>query len=186
MSAEACTNFKLLSDIVFTQSMTDFNGKSILLHDTGRDDPNRMIIFTNSQLLDFANGASQFQMDGTFKLCPAVYNNGVTSRGQLYSIHARKDGILIPCFYALMARKNVAEYNRLFTQVTNACEFRPESVMMDMEQAVASSISENFPDCEITLCYFHYRQSIWQWIQTDGMSSKYTDHNNTRFRKIVN
>ena len=99
MSAEICGNFKLLSEVTFTESMKDSNGESILVHNTGSEDPNRLIIFSKNQLIEFAKNSTEFQMDGTFKLCPRVYNNGVTSNGQLYSMHAKKDGTLVPCFY---------------------------------------------------------------------------------------
>ena len=186
MSDEDSVNFKLLSDIVFSDQMKNHNGESILYSDTGREDQFRMIILSNSELIQFASRCTEFQMDGTFKLCPRVYNNGLTNNGQLYSIHAKSNGILVPCFYALMARKSAAEYSRLFAKISEISSFNPSSVMIDMEQAVASTLQQLYPSCSVVFCFFHFKQSIWNWINSNGMAQKYSDHGNNVLRSVVN
>lgn len=186
MSSDKSGNFRLLSEIELTQSMVDFQGESILYFDSGRADPNRFLIFSNRQLKEFSQGVSDYQMDGTFKLCPSVYNNGLTSSGQLYTIHAKKDGILVPCYYILMAKKTASEYGRIFEKLRDLVGFNLSSVMIDMEQAVVSAVSDMFTECWITFCFFHFRQSIWRWIQANGMCSRYSHENNNWFRKLIN
>ena len=130
VSPGGSTNWQILSQINLTENLTMHEGENILHWDSGAEDPNRMLVFTNSNLISFARQSTNFQMDGTFKLCPRVYNNGLTSKGQLYTVHARKNGILIPCAYALMAKKSAQEYVRLFSKLEELFAFAPQKAMI--------------------------------------------------------
>ena len=55
--------------------------QSILLFDSGPKDPNRMLIFSNNLLIEIAQSATSFQMDGTFSKCQKVYNDGRNNNG---------------------------------------------------------------------------------------------------------
>ena len=86
-----------------------------------------------------------------------------------------------------MAKKTTFEYKRVFEKICESVvEFRPETLMIDMEQAVVTAIIQKFPDCLIQFCFFHYKPSIWRWIQANGMSSKYSHENNIWFRQFIN
>ena len=96
-------NFQTVVKIEFGDEIL-FHGRSIIEHDTGSNDPFKMIVFSNSILVDFATSASVFSADGTFKACPRVYNSNNTNE-QLWTIYAFRNGIQILEFYTLMKKK---------------------------------------------------------------------------------
>ena len=155
MSNGENVNFRTLADINLTDNMLDYNGESILLHDSGANDPNRIFIFTNARLREICQTTTHFQMDGTFKLAPRVYNNGLTSAGQLYTIHGKYQGVLIPLFYCLMVRRTAAEYRRVLEFIEqNVPSFNPKRVTIDMEHSVVEVINSEYPECVVSLCFF--------------------------------
>ena len=168
MSSEDNVNFRTLSEIRLTDQMLDLNGENTLAYDSGSNDSYRMLTFSNSSLIEFSSSSGHFQIDGTFKLCSRVYNNGETNKGQLYTVHAYNNGILVPCFYALLARKSAAEYERLFSKISEMSVFELQQVMMDMELAAFSALNEKYPQCTISFCWFHYKQSWLRWIRING------------------
>lgn len=74
----------------------------------------------------------------------------------------------------------------LFTKIAELCQFNPRTAMLDMEQAVASTLIYKFPQVDLSLCWFHYKQSNLAWIRENGMIIKYSEHNNILFRKFIN
>ena len=66
----------------------DQEPQSILFYDSGRDDPDQIIIFSNSTLLIISRESNAFQTDGTFSKCRKVYNNNQANNGQLFTIAA--------------------------------------------------------------------------------------------------
>ena len=176
-------NFENKQDIIFNDEILDHDGESCLLFDSGRDDQNRFLVFSNSQLMRFASQCRKFQMDGTFSLAPKCYNNGRANlSGQVYSIHARKGSMLIPCFYILMAKKTKQEYTRVFTAIQSLVTLNVENVMLDLEMGAIGSVAETF-NATISLCYYHFQESIYSWVNEHGMKMKYLEDDS--FRKLV-
>ena len=137
-------HFQTLRDINFNGcDLTFQEDQSILKLDTGADDPNRLLVFSTSTLVEYARTCNRFQMDGTFSLAPSIYNNGTTNRcGQVFSIHAaRQRGGQVPIFYALMARRTEREYVRLFEFVRTLIPAENfKHVMLIMERASSEAI----------------------------------------------
>lgn len=182
--AHSNPNFDRKQDIVFNQETLDYRGSSCLIFDSGRDDVNRFLIFSNDQLMMFASRQKNFQMDGTFSFAPKCYNNGKDNlSGQVYSIHARKGILLVPCFYILMAKKTKVEYNRIFAAIQSLVELEVEKVMLDLELGAIASITESFPGACISLCYYHFQESLFSWVSENNMKSRYL--NSQPFRNLV-
>ena len=65
--------------------------QSILLFDSGPEDPNRLLIFSNNLLIEIAPSATSFQMDGIFSKCPKVYNDGRHNNEKLGNFYTNLD-----------------------------------------------------------------------------------------------
>ena len=178
-------NFLAVQDIIIPQEVSEYREDSCVIYDSGQADDKRLIVFSNSQLIEHARSAERFQMDGNFSKAPKCYNNGTTNHGQLYSIHAERNGISVPIFYVLMKQRTQNEYTRLF-QFLITTGFNPRFIITDMEMAVINAVSAVFPDAAHTLCYYHLQESLYSWIKTNGMAPRYNDSNSSAFRKLVN
>ncbi|MES1905710.1 MAG: hypothetical protein MHPSP_002919 [Paramarteilia canceri] len=144
--ASSNPNFITIQDIFFTETVLNFHDESVLLYDSGNNDPNRFLIFSNSQLQQFASNAKKFQMDGTFTIAPKCFNNGTTNNsGQMYSIQARREEILIPVLYILMYKRTFQEYERVFNAIINKTKLRVESVMLDFELGAIKAVEKYTP-----------------------------------------
>ena len=157
--------------------------QSILLFDSGPEDPNRLLIFSNNVLIEIAQSATSFQMDGTFSKCPKVYNDGRHNNGQLLTIAARIRGFTLPVFYCLMKQRTSAAYVEVFQAILQRVNLAPLSFMTDLELAMSRAISEIFPNCEHTLCYYHFQESLYSWICSNGLKTRYL--NDVRARKFL-
>ena len=71
---------------------------NFLAYDSGSDDRERFLIFSTEQNLDLLESTPQWHADGTFKSCPAFFN-------QLYTVHGVLNGHTIPLVYMLLKRK---------------------------------------------------------------------------------
>ena len=160
-------NLGRLNPNFLTRNAINFNGydlsyrenETILCFDSGGEDENRLLLFSCTELIQFAQRCRSFAGDGTFSLAPKCYNNGTTNRtGQLYTLHAIYGGIQVPVVYALMARRTQAEYERLFVKIQDIIDgINIERFMMDMEKAARNAIVEIFQNPEISYCYYHFQ-----------------------------
>ena len=70
-----------------------------LLHDTGKDDKERILIFGQRSLLELMESLDTLWLaDGTFKICPEIFF-------QLFTIHITVNGYNPPCVYILLPNK---------------------------------------------------------------------------------
>lgn len=83
----ASMNFNSLSEINLSEEQLMHAGESILMHDSGPEDPNRFFIFACSQAINFYQNAEILQADGTFQIVPKLFS-------QLYVIHAKALSII--------------------------------------------------------------------------------------------
>ena len=152
-------NFQTVAEIEFGDEIL-FHGRSIVEHDTGSNDPFRMIVFSNNRLVNFARSATVFSADGTFKVCPRVYNSNNTN-GQLWTIHAFRNGIQIPVFYILMKKRLVINYRVAIEATLIRNNIIPQKFMLDLETAPKTAIEEKFPGCEVSGCFYHFQGVIY-------------------------
>ena len=88
--ASVARYFQNVREIEFSEE-TMRNDENIVNYDSGNDDETRIIIFSNSRLIEFAKTCSTFAADGTFKVRPKVYNSHYTN-GQLWTMHPYING----------------------------------------------------------------------------------------------
>lgn len=83
---------------------------------------------------------------------------------QIYIIRVNHGGTVITAVYALLQRKTQATYDRVFTEVNNACvradlnHPQPGRVHCDFEIAAHQAIRRIYPQTAITGCFYHLTQ----------------------------
>ena len=100
-------NPSTLSEIDIDAYLAHSNNIRFLLRDTGKDDQQRMLIFSTSDNFKHLANSDTWLGDGTFKITPTLFY-------QLYTIHGIVNGAVIPLVYALLTGKTTALYQRLF------------------------------------------------------------------------
>lgn len=110
-----------------------------------------------------------WQSDGIFDTVPLLFK-------QLYSIHGRKDDIIMPLVYVLCTHKSKQTYKFILDSLI---ELKPDSkpslLIVDFELAFINAFKETFPDAEIHGSFFHFCQCVWRHIQEFGLQKKYHD-----------
>ncbi len=130
------------------------NGHDFILANDGNEE--KLVIFGTVPNLCLLCEAEIIYMDGTFKVAPEMF-------AQVYSIHVRKMGMMVPVCVALMPQKNKVTYVRFFRLLSEAAVrygmgFNPQTVSIDFESAVIAAIEEAFPNARIGGCLFHFSQ----------------------------
>lgn len=158
---------------------TTEDGRNFVLVNDGVAD--RLIIFGTPQNVRLLCQADTLYMDGTFKMAPEMFQ-------QIYSIHVKVMGAMVPVAVALLPRKDEATYTRMFRLLKAAAQqfghvLDPQNVCIDFEQAMLASVQAIFPNCRIRGCLFHFSQAVWRHVQSLGLSRRYIE--NPRFNRVV-
>lgn len=149
-------------------------GERFLLADNGLDAECRIIIFASDDMLNILGNASEWWMDGNFKLAPKGFL-------QLYVIRACLDEVLVTTTFILMQNKSRTAYDEMFAMILEECASRdivihPQSIHVDFEAAVISSFREIIDsNTNINGCLYHLCQSTFRKIQNLGLQRAYTE-----------
>ena len=120
------------------------NGDQFLLYDSGVGDPERILIFSSQQAIQFLSSSDHWFADGTFKVCPDIYF-------QVYTVHAEQGGRIFPCVFALLPNKTEATYTRFFREIFNVIinGNNPNDILVDFEKSAMNGISNIRPQIEM-------------------------------------
>ncbi|KAL7301944.1 hypothetical protein TKK_0005537 [Trichogramma kaykai] len=147
--------FDLNVPTMFTNTI---RGDQFLLDDYATDNT-RVLTFTTSANLKILRRCDIWQGDGTFDVVPSIFE-------QLYTIHGRYQGTLIPLVYILSTHCTGDIYKRVLETLVSSCrKLNPTRLIIDFENAYINAFSDVFPDSEIHGCFFHFAQCIWRHIQ---------------------
>ena len=118
-----------------------------------------------------ANSDNWFR-DGTFKVYPEVFF-------QLYTVHAKLAGTVLPCISALLPNKQGFTYTRLFQHVLAAVEplQNGPSMMILILKNLPWMLQKMFLKSfffEFS-CFFHLLSNIWKQIQNNGLQERYVE-----------
>lgn len=151
------------------------NGHPFLLHDSGPDDADRLIIFAAApRMLHLLRDYEEWFVDGTFKVSPEIFC-------QVYTVHVLVGGTTIPCLYALLPDKRKQTYERMWEVVVqSAPNVQPRSIMSDFEIGAHQAIGRVFPHASVKGCFFHLGQSLWRKIQEKGLREEYVSVEESR------
>ena len=147
------------------------DGKQFLAHDSGSDDPSRILIFASPDGLQLLDRSQHLLGDGTFRTSPRAFF-------QIFTVQAIHKGHYIPVLSCLLPDKKEETYTRLFTEMRRLCpNLDPSSFSCDLERAIINSIKRIYPNVQVYLCYFHFKQCLWRKIQELGWQARYaSDH----------
>ncbi|KAG0438842.1 hypothetical protein DMUE_2845 [Dictyocoela muelleri] len=84
-----------------------FDNNLFLQYESGSREEERNIIFTTEYNLRILNQSETWLCDGTFFVAPNNFE-------QVYNIHCKYFGKLIPMIYVLMKRRNESSYDFIF------------------------------------------------------------------------
>lgn len=145
------------------------DGSQFLLYDSGPGTSERVTIFASARMLSALRSSKHWLADGTFRVSPQLFY-------QVYSIHCKVNGSVIPAAYVLMTHKSAAAYVQALTVLKNECgpEGQPETVIVDFEQAAISAFHSVFPDVVVRGCFFHLSQCIYRKVQGIGLQELYS------------
>ncbi|XP_077297552.1 aminopeptidase N-like [Arctopsyche grandis] len=160
--------------------------EQFLFWDSGSGSEERILMFTTRKNLEFLKSCQSILMDGTFKTAPPLFT-------QLYSIHGtrlegtdQKPGKAVPLIFCLLPDKSGTTYNRLFSQLKMYIQdWEPNRVMMDFERAAINAVQNQWPNAQVTGCFFHLSQSIYRKIQELGLTEFYDNQENAIKFKMV-
>ena len=76
---------------------------------------------------------------------------------------------MFPCAYILLTGKDTNLYklvirNLIELGLENKLILRPEEILTDFEQAAITAFSHYFPNSSILGCFFHFGQTLYQYI----------------------
>ncbi|XP_065160730.1 uncharacterized protein [Atheta coriaria] len=138
----------------------------LILHDTGRDDPERILVLGDSALLMQLN-QEEIYGDGTFDKDPKIFY-------QLFTWHAKVGNSYPPCIYFLLQKKNANTYRKMFDILQELLpDLAPVKIFIDFEQALMNCAGDAFPNAEIKGSYFHLTQSLVRQIGNVGLKQQY-------------
>ena len=165
--------FKLTGFTIPEALQKTYSGEQFLYHDSGSENPNRIIVFATLPALDLLAGCEEWFCDGTFSTAPDVFY-------QIYTIHGKIENSRLPLVYALLPDKKETTYDSLF-----ACLPCPPAarVTIDFEIAVRNAVLKLNPDSNVRFCFFHLSQRVWTHVQSAGLKAEYS--NNLEVREHI-
>ena len=95
-------------------------------------------------------------MDGTFSVCSLIFQPSIDQIFTLrsvqkaiinyFAIHEMYSCQIIPLLYALLIGKETNDDNKFFEQLLLKHDYKPESILVDFENATLKSTKTMFPD----------------------------------------
>ena len=139
-------------------------------------------IFATDANLRALRRCGEVYMDGTFRSCPAPYN-------QFFTVLGRYHGWVIPLVDVLMENKGIGHYRQVLAAISRHVRrvthhrWRPRMVICDFEQALITAVETDLPHAQVKGCYFHFTQNLWRRIQELGLAGPY--HRDRDLRKCL-
>ena len=76
----------------------------------------------------------------------------------------------------LLPNKNQHTYEKCFTALKTLKDgLNPLSIKTDYELAAINSFKNCFPNAEQKGCFFHFAQSLYRKIQSEGLQQRYSN-----------
>ena len=127
--------------------------EGFLKHDSGPNDPKRIIIFCSDFKENFVCNSNLWLVDGTFKVVPHGF-------AQLVTIHTLIIGKAFPLIYILLQDKTYESYIRAFEIVKSSYNPKLQYVITDFETALHDAVKCCFLFVSAEYCWFHFTQAI--------------------------
>ncbi|CAM4830861.1 unnamed protein product [Rotaria magnacalcarata] len=169
-----CQNFVIPDFISKTIDSTPF----LLFDQTRNEFGGRLLVFSSQSQMDLLLDAEVLMADGTFRSCPRLFE-------QIYVILAVKDSKTYPVLFALTSNRKEATYITILDVIRTEAQhrgvsFAPHVFISDYEQAWMNAVKRKLITTPISGCWFHHVQAIYRWIQSNGLSKTYQEHEEKR------
>jgi len=121
-------------------------------------------------------------MDGTFRSCPAPFE-------QLFTIMGHYHGRPVPLVNCLMEARTIGHYRHVLQLVkrhvrrVTGHRWRPATVIYNFELGLITAIETELPKAHVSGCFFHFTKSLWRRIQALKLSGPY--RNDRHLEKCV-
>ncbi|KAF7685032.1 hypothetical protein CDIK_4219, partial [Cucumispora dikerogammari] len=145
-------------------------GGRFLQHDSGINDPDRIVVFYSNTSFDYLKRSTVIMMDGTFKICPPTFY-------QIYTLHGQLFGKSYPLVYVIMKNKKERSYKKAFDFINQKHDVNPRYIILDFETAAINAARNAFHESDVKACLFHYGQAIWRKVQALGLTQLYKENN---------
>lgn len=202
-----CFKFKFYSIFKNTNTKDDL---PFLRHTKYLDDISEIeltydisIIFASDFHLNRISQANNWFIDSTYIHLPDFYQVFI------FMYLDNINFIYVPGAYAIMNNKKSNVYYEILMKIKNliTCnnkyDIKANTITLDFEQGLKSSVKKVFPDVHIVWCLFHYKQALRKQLSTLGLfkseyklqteevlkiCGKFTFvvNNNNEFNKIIN
>ena len=103
---------------------------------------------------------------------------------QVYIIFAQTDsGKVLPAAFCLLPQKSQPTYTKMWKKIFECVEnYRPTTLLLDMEPASAQAFISVFGEVDIIYCYFHWRfvnifMFIYIQLKPNSVSGKLSETN---------
>ena len=148
-------------------------GQPFLIAEDGIDEDKLIIFASDGNLRQIAEAECLF-VDGTFQVCPRIFY-------QIFTIHARVNGIHVPLAYLLLPNKRQETYERVFmvlaekVQLAFGINLAPTTIVSDFELGILQAAKAVFPAVVTKGCYFHFCQALLRKLQQLGLQTQYQE-----------
>ncbi|KAG0435408.1 hypothetical protein DMUE_4740 [Dictyocoela muelleri] len=72
-----------------------------------------------------------------------------------------------------MKSKQERQYKRVLIKIKKLFDLITDLVISNIEKSLNNAILDVYKSSKLQLCYFHFTQSIWHRIQSEGLSIRY-------------
>ena len=141
------------------------NGENWLFFDSGPSN-DRILMFATQGNLKLLEQSEIVFSDGTFKCAPSRLFP------QLYTIHGKCHGAVVPLLYCLLPNKREATYRTMINALLDQVTLSPVEWRTDFERAAIKVIDEKFSFIARG-CFFHFTQCIYRKVIEHGFKQQY-------------
>lgn len=129
------------------------------------DNDGMIIIMATQTSIKLLENSDCWLVDGTFEVVPSFMR-------QLFSVHGRVEGEVVPLAFCLMTKKSTSMYTAFFRELLKigekyGCALNPTKIISDFEVGIAKAIQLCFPRAQTQGCFFHFSQIIWRRVQKE-------------------
>ncbi|KAG0434673.1 hypothetical protein DMUE_5083 [Dictyocoela muelleri] len=83
----------------------------------------------------------------------------------------------------LAKSKSLKTYDLIFEKISSNIKHKPKNIIIDFESAAFVSFKRNFPDSNISGCFFYMSQIVWRHIQKESLTVRYKESG--KFRACI-
>ncbi|KAG0442421.1 hypothetical protein DMUE_0280 [Dictyocoela muelleri] len=172
-------NFSIIEDYDIPEELQITNeNKQFLFLDSGKEDENRVLIFTTDENIVHLENSNILICDGTFKSSPSCFE-------QIFTIQVKLREMYLPLMYCFMKNKKEVSYDKIFKWIKEKNSFivlSIKSIVIDFEIASYNALKRYFTNSNLYGCNFHLGQIVWRRIQSLKFSKSVIDNFNIKLQ----